>query len=331
MTPSAATRTMARHIWNGRASYTSRREYESALEDLDRAAELLPDSPEVYIAYANAYFALGDKKNALESAEKAYSLDITHLPIYKLLGELYLDSGQYQRAVEALEVYVIYETEDALVYAELGQAYYGLGEYQAAITALDKATTLNRTGLRRFYIYRGIAHLELGNADEAVEDLEVAVSVDSRSFEAHLALIQGYYLQEKFGNAFLKLEILRNLVLTDEEKALMFYWRGLVQERRGDTRDAIRAWSDLLALGEDVVTPEMREEALQHLRDLGFSTPTPTSTPTLTTERNPDAHANTFTHTDANAYIHADKDADAVSEGNDLNKKRLCPRQPLFR
>lgn len=265
---------------------TSRREYEAALEDLDRAAELLPDSPEVYIAYANTYFALGDKENALEAAEKAYSLDITHLPIYRLLGELYIDNGQYQRAVEALEVYVLYETGDALAYAELGRAYYGLGEYQAAITALDRATTLNRTGLRRFYIYRGLSHLELGNADEAVEDLEVAVSVDNRSFEANLALIRGYYLQEKYGNAFLKLEILRNLVLTDEEKALMFYWRGLVQEQRGDERDAIRAWNDLLALG-NVVSPETREEALQHLRDLGFSTPTPTFTPTATPTHTP--------------------------------------------
>lgn len=265
---------------------TSRREYEAALADLDRAAELLPDSPEVYIAYADAYFALGDKENALAAAEKAYSLDITHLPIYRLLGELYLDNEQYQRAVEALEVYVIYETQDALAYAELGQAYYRLGEYQAAIAAIDKATALNRTGLRRFYVYRGMAHLELGNADQAVEDLEIAVGVDSRSFEANLALIRAYYLQEKFGNAFLKLETLRTLTLTDEEKALMFYWRGLVQEKRGDERDAIRAWSDLLALG-DAASPAMREEALQHLRDLGFSTPTPTFTPTATNTNTP--------------------------------------------
>ena len=68
----------------------------------------MPESPEVYMAYANAYMALDDKESALEAAEKAYSLDITALPVYQLLGELYIENGQYQRAIEALEVYVIY-------------------------------------------------------------------------------------------------------------------------------------------------------------------------------------------------------------------------------
>ncbi len=264
----------------------TRNDLQDALADLERAAELLPDSPEVYITYANVHYALNDMQNALTSAEKAYSLDITHLPIYNLLGELYLDTGQYQRALEALEVYVIYEDEDALAFARLGQAYYEVNQYQAAVDSLDKATALNRSGLRRFYIYRGFANLELGNIDDAVQDLAVAVDVDKDSFEANLGLARAYYLQEKYGSAFLQMDALRLSAKTDQEKALMFYWRALIQEERGETRDAIKSWNDLLALNSAAVSPEMRTEALEHLKELGFLTPTPT-VPTST--RTPNA------------------------------------------
>ena len=66
------------------------------------------------------------------------------------------------------------QNEDALALAWLGQAYFELEEYKAAVDNLDKAMTINRTGLRRFYVYRGLANLELKNMDQAVEDLEDA-------------------------------------------------------------------------------------------------------------------------------------------------------------
>lgn len=268
---------------------------QTAIVDLNRAAALMPDSSEVYLAYASAYLALDENESALEAAEKAYSLDITTLPVYKMLGELYLEDGQYQRSVEAFEVYVIYEEEDALTLARLGQAYYEIEEYKAAIQTLNKATTINRTGLRRFYVYRGLANLELGNADQAVRDLEVAVDVDDKSFAANLGLVRAFFLQEKFGSAFLKVETLKSLAKTDQQKAIMLYWRALVQEQRGETRDAIRNWNELLDLDEDLITVEMRQKAEERLKVLIPPTPTPrvsatpsrTPTPARTPTRTP--------------------------------------------
>jgi tetratricopeptide (TPR) repeat protein len=109
-----------------------------------------------------AYLASEDEDKALEYAELAYSQDITNLSTYKLLGDLYIAKEDYVRAAESLRVYTTFETEDALSFARLSQAYYELGEYKLAVDAMNKATTLNRTGLRRFYVYRGLSHLELG-------------------------------------------------------------------------------------------------------------------------------------------------------------------------
>ena len=261
----------------------SRKKSEAAIVDLNRAVKLMPNSTDVYLTYATAYIALGEDASALEAAEKAYSMDITALPVYEMLGRLYLENGQYQRSVETLEVYLVYEPEDALALARLGQAYYEIGEYKSAVTALDKATTINRTGLRKYLLYRGLAHLELGNIDQAVEDLEDGQDADDESYAANLALLRGYFAAEKYGSAFLQMEALKSLAETDEETAIMLYWRGLIQEKREEPKDAIKAWKELLKMDADVMTPEMRKEAQAHLDKLVPATATSTmwtSTPT---------------------------------------------------
>lgn len=272
-------------IYLERARFHLRRgDYEDALDDLETAEQLLPGSPEVYLTYARTYLAQDDTDKALEYAEKSYAADITNLPIYELLADLYLEKGDYQRALESLRVYTAFETEDASGFAKLGETYFFLGEYQFTIDAIDRMTELNRNGLRSYYAYRGLAHLELGNAEEAVSDLEVAVEEDDQDFTARLGLSKAYYLDEKYGTAFLQIDIARVLAETEEEQALTLFWRARIQEKREDIGDAIQSWQDLLDLDEEVMTPEMREEAEARLKVLVPPTRTPaggasTSTP----------------------------------------------------
>ncbi len=255
--------------------YLLNKKAEDALDDLERADELLPNSPDVYLAYANAYLLLDDKEEALKAAEKAYALDITSVQVYKILGELYIESGDYQRAIDALTVSVTYETENAQSFALLGRAYYEVKEYEAALDNLNRAQKINRASLRKFYVYRGLANLELDNIDQAVDDLELAVGVDERNFNVQLGLARAYYMQEKFGTAFQKIEVVRSLAKSDEEKMWALYWRALIQEKRDQRKDAAKDWQALLAMDKDVVSKEMREEAQQHLIAMSTSTPTP--------------------------------------------------------
>ena len=247
---------------------------EAALVDLDRANDRMPESPEVYMTYAQAYLAIEDFEQALAAAEKANELDKTSLPSYLLIGEMYVANEQYQKAIEALETYVTYETKDSLAFAMIGQSYFGLKEYESAIQYLDAAFKLNSSGLRKYSIYRGLSHLELGDADEAVTDLERAFSVDEDNFDINIGLARAYYLQEKFGNAFLRIEATRSLAETDEQVALVHYWRALIQEKRGEAKDAIVEWQALLAMDEEAMTPEMRADADRHLRTITTATNT---------------------------------------------------------
>ena len=265
---------------------------EAALVDLGRAEERMPGSTDVYLTYAAAYVEIEDIEQALEAAEKASELDKTSLRAYRLLGDLYVADTQWEKAIGALETYVPYEQEDSLAFALIGQSYYELGDYESAIENLNQAFRLNPTGLRRYSLYRGLSYLELGNADDAVRDLERAYEVDEDSFEINMALVRAYYLQEKFGSAFLKVEACRTLAETDEETALVHYWKALIQEKRGEAESAIEAWRALLKMDPDVMTEEMRSEAELHLRTIVTPTNTSragtrTATPAVTSTRTP--------------------------------------------
>jgi tetratricopeptide (TPR) repeat protein len=196
---------------------------------------------------------------------------------------MYIENEQYQKAIEALEVYVLYNNEDSLSLAMLGQAYFEIKDFKSAVANLNKAMTLNRTGLGKYHYYRGLANLELKNIDLAVADLELALVEDKTSFDINLGLVRGYYLQEKFGSAFLKVEVLNSVADTDEETAVMLYWRALVQEQRGEAKDALKTWKALYAMDAEMMTTEMRADAELHLKTIITPTTTPkggTGTPT---------------------------------------------------
>jgi tetratricopeptide (TPR) repeat protein len=257
-----------------------RGDIQDSYEDLELAEKLLPGSPDVYLAYAYAHLGEGDREKALEFAQKAYAADILNIPTYKLLGDLYLGGEDYVNAAEVLRLYTTYEPEDATGFAKLGMAYYYLGEYENAVVAIDNGTELNRNGLKKYYVYRGLSNVELGNFKDAEDDLNTAVEEEPDSFDARLGYAKALYGVEKFGSAFLQAEAMRSLVETDEQKALELYWRARIQEQRNDIRDAIKSWQDLLKLDADVMTPEMRAEAQKRLNVL--LPPTKTLTPTKT-------------------------------------------------
>jgi tetratricopeptide (TPR) repeat protein len=270
--------------------YLFHNEPEDAIVDLDRVDEILPGSPEVQLLFSKAYLALDDKVSALKYAEQAYALDITNLEVYEVLGELYIENEEYQRAVESLEVFVVYENESSLAYALLGQAYFELKQYEASLANFDKAYAISPNGLRRFYIYRGLASLEVEDIPAAIEYLEGAYNFDEKSFDVNLGLVKAYFLNETFGTAFLKVETLNSIADTDEQKALALYWRALIQEKREEAESAIDNWQELLEMDPDAMTVEMREEAERHLRTMVTPTNTPKpSTPTKTATRGPTA------------------------------------------
>ncbi len=253
-----------------------RGELKAASSDLEKLGNLLPDSP--WIPYYAAQIAFLQEKpdEALQDAQEANQRDLTFLPAYRMLGMTNLLKGDVPAALKALELYTTYQTDDALAWALLGQAYYQSGsDFEAASKAFDRAIELNDQLMDTYY-YRGMAYVELGEGQKAVNDLVVARRLNRDSFDISLALGRALLLAGRVEDARAQLTGTLDMAQDETQQGKVYYWRAQALEAAGSFPAARKDWRALLNLPKGAVPEDWLVRA-----DLGLSaiyTPTPTPT-----------------------------------------------------
>src|SRR6185436_18569134 len=193
-----------------------------ALQDLAKADARMPNSPLVFYTLARARFQEGDMDLALQAAKRANELDVTHLDTYLLLGQIYSQTGDQEQAVKALDIYIKYRSNDSAAYVLLGKMQFDNKEYEDAIDTMNKIIVLDRNR-REAYLYRFLSNVELGNGEQAEEDVDRVVLFYPNSFDVHLAIVRMQILLKHFGTALLELDKTEAMAETDEQKALVYY------------------------------------------------------------------------------------------------------------
>jgi tetratricopeptide (TPR) repeat protein len=255
-----------------------------AINDLGTANKLLPGSPLVLHYVAVARYREGNYEVALVAAEQARQLDVKLVANYLLLGQIHYALGNYDKAIQALQIYLKIETEDVTATMLLGKIYFDTGDYEQTIVTMNTVIALERTR-QEAYLYRFLSNVELGNGSAADEDIDAIIEFYPESFDANVGILRAHFINERYGSAEQSIEKTEVLAETDEQKALIYYWAGMVYEKRQNPKKAAEYWSLLLELPEDAMTEDMRAEAEEHL--LAIYTPTPTRSVTATVTKTP--------------------------------------------
>jgi tetratricopeptide (TPR) repeat protein len=260
--------------------WLTRNNPDASLEDLNAAAGLLPDSPLLYLRYAQVYLFMGESALAVANAEQANALDITMLDTYRVLGNAYLANDQPAAAVEPLETYTLYDPETAGAWFELGLAYQGAGDHTGAVEAFTQAFEIDDR-LYLVFLRRGESLLALEEYDLALDDLENAARIYNTHFEPMMAYAIGLYLAGYPGDGYVQILDCEKLAETDEEWAELYYWRAQVLEALNEPLAAQNDWEALLALPAEAVPAEWRAYAQARLSSLtATDTPVPSETAT---------------------------------------------------
>jgi tetratricopeptide (TPR) repeat protein len=261
-----------------------------ALADIRSAEKVLPASPLIPLYRARAALLQGDGETALAAAQEANQMDFTLLPAYLLMGQAALLDSKPEQAVEPLITYTTYVTEDPVGWAALGQADYAAQHYPEAILALDQALKLD-SKLANAYLYRGLIYLARGESQLAVNEINHARQLNTRSFDANLGLGRAFLANGQLKEARDQLTNSLDLATTDGQKAQVFYWRAQVLETIGNPNAALNDWQMLLKLPKAAVPQDLLTTAGQHLDALktpaarpspSRSVPTKTFTPSPT-------------------------------------------------
>ena len=262
-----------------------KKETKDLLRDLDFSANLLPNSPQVFLLRAQYNLAQGKPEAALEDAQRAYQLDITQLPVYRLLGEALRANKKLPDSIQPLEIYTRYKDDEFEPFLWLAQAYQerkAEGDLQLALKALDQAIEVNKLN-HDAYIQRGLIYLDQKKGKEAMADFVTASMLRADSFPSMLGRGRAMLVLEDGPEAYNFLSKALPLAANNAERAAAYYWRAIGLEQLKLIPSALADWEALLRLPAAEIPAAYRETALQRIQALATGTPTPRPTATSQT------------------------------------------------
>jgi tetratricopeptide (TPR) repeat protein len=266
------------------AVYLQTGDVEQALTILDQAANLMPNSPAVFLSRAQAYLALKDTKQALQNARRANELDITLLPAYRLIGQVLQIEGDLAGSLTPLNTYLMYKPDDAQAWAWLANAYLDGKDTQAALKALEQSLRLD-THQNDAYLLRAQLLFDSGKTERALDDYRAALRLDPTSYAAGLGIGQALMVMDYPGDAYVQFERTRSLAEGDLQKAELIFWRAQSLEKLGQLDVAQRDFQALIAMPSSSVQDEWVKYAQNRLAAIARLTPSPkpkSPTPTVT-------------------------------------------------
>lgn len=261
-----------------------KKETKDLQRDLDFAAKLLPDTPQVFVLRAQYNLAQSKPEIALNDAQRAYQLDITYLPVYRLLAEAFRANKRLADSIQPLEIYTRYETKESEPFYWLAQGYLdrnGTGDQQAALQALDQSLDVNNLN-HDAHIQRGLIYIDLNDGKKAMDDFVLAAMLRANSFPAMLGKGRASVLLNDGAEAYNFYSKSLPLAANNAERATAFYWRAQGLEQLKLIPSALADWEALLKLPVSEVPQQYRETALQRAQALATATPTATMTRTPT-------------------------------------------------
>jgi tetratricopeptide (TPR) repeat protein len=211
-------------------------EIQGALVELRRAIQANPKDPEVYYAYALAYWRTEKFDKALENAGKAVDLagklDMEHPGLkseaYNLKGTVLLSMGNPEDAIKAFQNALkdeLYATPEYAHY-NLASVYYDLKRYPEAERHAREALERNPHYAPAWKIL-GQAYMKQDKDAQAIGAYQKALLEFPQYTEAYWELAQAYF---KAGNTQEAIRCLREVAGMDENGLLGARARQSLQE-----------------------------------------------------------------------------------------------------
>ena len=218
------------------------------LQYMEQAAEIEPESADIFYYLGEANRQLGDYEKALAAYEKAISLDPNFGPAY--LG----------RARVNLEVNSGIEVEDDLNQAlsldpNLTEGYLVLAEYylqqkdpEAALDTLSHKE-LQELDSPFIQLYKAQAYLLLENPDDALDYAENALELDQTLLPAYLTLGRVY---TDIGMPSKAIDLLRTYSLYISDNSISWVLLGKSYFELNQLENALEALNNAIALDENI-------------------------------------------------------------------------------
>lgn len=240
---------------------------DKALDQFNLAITLDPQNAYAYAGRGATYAARGELEKAMVDYDKAIELDPHNSVAYNNRGLVYLNSEDYKRAVDEFTKAI--EADDEMVTSNDLAVYFNhravalmnLGQLDQALEDLEQAINLNVT-YSSAHNNRGLAYVALENYDEAITNFTDAINLDPLYGNAYNNRGTAYHRLEDLDHA---LADFTKAIELDSKDAKLYLNRGLVYV---DLNEAEAAKTDFLAYLELYPDSPKREQVEAYIADL---------------------------------------------------------------
>ena len=259
--------------------YTAMGKYDDALDQLNKARELVDDDEldDLYLEYADLFEESADYTRALKYIIKALEINPKHeealsrinfvcdiaenyessvrlhqkiidkVPYSEQawynLGYAYFRLKLYEKAINALDYALVIKEDDMIAHRLMGDANYKLKQYQQALDAYMEANRLGKGNKSLFY--------KIGRCFEHIQDM-----IKARYNYRKALTINPYYERALYRMGITYKKEKRWISATEylervcKVKGRLSYWRALGNARfqMADYNNAIQVWDKVLAL-----------------------------------------------------------------------------------
>jgi tetratricopeptide (TPR) repeat protein len=175
--------------------YTAQENYQQAVGALETAAAYRSDSPQILVDLAIAYFYIGQYPKAIEPLNQALVVTPQSSAAHHMLGKTYFMIGEFEKAEHELGAAQKLSPADYDVAYTLGLAYLRQHKFAQAKQLYDRMIVQlgNRAPLR---VLIGRAYRETGFLPAAIEEFRKAIALDATFPRVHYHLGLTYLLKD---------------------------------------------------------------------------------------------------------------------------------------
>jgi tetratricopeptide (TPR) repeat protein len=226
---------------------TVQRDDDRKMADINRAVELMPESPD-YVRLRAQHFYSEEKFNeALADIDRALELESDHAASNELRGMILLGLERYDDALKSFDRASELAPEATLPYQHRAELYQKKGDSEKAIEQLTKALELAPDNINTLLL-RARIHYEMKQTDRALEDIEKAIQLQPQLATPHLMKVEILAASERIDEAIEQLEELLKVAPGHPE---LLSRLGAFYAVDGKPRKAIESFSRVLEADSD--------------------------------------------------------------------------------
>ena len=227
-------------------------DYLGAIEDANKAIELSPDNEVAIFNRAYAYNELGKYDEAIADYNEVISLTPLDATSYNNLGVAYEGKGNKELAYEKYLMSVELSPENPQFLLNLSNLTRDMISYQDSLILYDQVFDLMPEDWFLedwFYSSRGYANFMLANDQKAIDDYNIAISLNPNVAEYYFNRGMSYYYIQQDSFALSNFtSALSKYPEKNENYLEALYMRGAIYSLLGENDNSLRDLSEVLTI-----------------------------------------------------------------------------------